>query len=845
MKSFRNFNPISICKKGSYFFFTMITAFLLGCAGESSNWISDNTLSHSLLNWLNPHSANLNSAIPANGLYMFVTSYTNSVSVPPLSHNGNWGGVAAVDAYCNSHIPSSLTGSGYYKAMLVDGTNRVATTVGPTSFTGQKDWVFEKNTSYYRADGKIVFTTNDAGLFDFSTGNLSYPFADVFYVYDFGIWTGLQSNWKTSTSTQLCSSGSQPWTSGSSSVLGSIGYANYNNAISISEGSIPCQWKETQDPNSQGTMEMGILCVQEKPTTLKAKIGFLEDTQCHHSNSYFTVPWKECHEFKRHFDPATGAAISSNVVSPGSYRPVPGQVHLNFFNSTQTNPVGCYVSNLQNDLNGNVSAAVSACLRTTPAPDRVRITLVLDYKTNLAYNNSIGTIRSVWEKTAISALNYFPYDQSKFFQTLFVDPNTHKDQVEPYFEVVLPLSSYWNAATKTYDLGTVNLLSSVPANMANSLRLTLSSWQGVVEFHNRMESPSESVEKIHFDMFINNPSRNCVNCYTINFNSPYASGAYPGNLSLSAPNGDNLQTTYQVDDPLGHEFGHTVVQSAAPWTLTTTMNWAGQFRDSSNQNYGRPHYAHEYQDMSMALTEGIVNPIGRYLISGNRGNWVQGNYHLGTFQNGWQLNPIVDQQYSDYQRFRYEMWIRGVVENSPEWTSRWQTISSVGSSFTDYSTNSNNEYRYDGFVHYLLQVPPYHVDSYYATGLYAPYLNQFEYRYDQMKLLGEMLDGGPANFKWVFYGDVVHPKNSRVSLKDLLTTLNELYDGSPLPANGSPGFNDKYLSIKSPFSPQSLGWRLVQKGLISKDEVDNLFRAVGMDQLANICGYPWALPICQ
>ncbi|EMJ81477.1 hypothetical protein LEP1GSC016_3642 [Leptospira borgpetersenii serovar Hardjo-bovis str. Sponselee] len=107
------------------------------------------------------------------------------------------------------------------------------------------------------------------------------------------------------------------------------------------------------------------------------------------------------------------------------------------------------------------------------------------------------------------------------------------------------------------------------------------------------------------------------------------------------------------------------------------------------------------------------------------------------------------------------------------------------------------------------------------------------------------MDGGPANFKWVSYGDVVHPKNSRVSLKDLLVTLGEMHDGSPLPQNGSPGFTDAYLSIKSPFSPQSLGWRLVQKGLISKDEVNNLYRAVGMEQLANICGYPWALPNCQ
>ncbi|WP_061215687.1 DUF1554 domain-containing protein [Leptospira santarosai] len=846
-KPFQKQNRGPQYKKVYSIFFIWITVLLIGCSGENSNSsamgaISMGSIKDSFLNLIHSHSSN-QSLIPSSGLYVFVSSYTNNASVPPLSHNGNFGGIAGADAYCNSHIPTSLTGTGSYKAMLVDGKNRVATTVGQTSSTGQKDWVFEKNTSYYRADGDLVFTTNDAGLFDFSNGSLTRPFADVFYLYDFGIWTGLQSNWKTAASTQLCSSASQPWTSGSSPVRGSIGYANYNSSASISTGSIPCQWTSAQDPNSQGSMEMGVLCVQEKPITLKGKIGFLEDEQCHHSNSPFTIPWKQCHEFKRHFDPVTGAAISSDVAAPESFRPVPGQVHLNFFNSAQTNPAGCYISNLQSDLDGNVSGQIDNCLKSNPAPDSVRITLVLDYKTNLAYNGSIGTIRSVWEKTRITALNYLPYDQSKFFKTLFVEPNSDQAMVEPYFEVLLPLSSYWNAATKTYELGTVNLLSSVPKNMASSMRVTLSNWQGTLEFHNRLKN--ESLDKIQFDMFLNDSARNCVRCYTINFVGTQGTSANTGNLILTAPNANNLPTIYPVDRPLGHEFGHTVTFSAAPWLIPPPVHWAGQFRNSSNQNYARVDHGNEYQDMKTALFEGIVNPIGRYLISGNQGNWQSDQYYLGTDQKGWQLNPIVDQPNSDYQRFRYEMWARGIAENSPEWTSRWQGISNVGNSFTDYFTNSNNEFRYDGFVHYLLQTAPYHIDSYFATGVIAPYMYQVEYRYDQMKLLGEILDGRPANFKWVSYGDVVHSKNSRVSLKDLLVTLGEMHNGSPLPQDGSPGFTDAYLSIKSPFSPQSLGWRLVQKGLISKDEVNNLYRAVGMDQLANICGYPWALPNCQ
>ncbi|WP_061217710.1 DUF1554 domain-containing protein [Leptospira weilii] len=845
-KPFQKQNRGSRYKKVYSIFFISIAAFWIGCGGENSNpamgAISMGSIKDSFLNLMHSHSSN-RSLIPSSGLYVFVSSYTNNAS-PPLSHNGNFGGVAGADAYCNSHIPTSLTGTGKYKAMLVDGTNRIATTVGATSSKDQKNWVFEKNTSYYRTDGNLVFTTNDAGLFDFSNGSLTHAFADAFSIYDFGIWTGLQSDWKTATSTQLCSSASQPWTSGSVANQGKFGYANHKNASSISAGSIPCQWTSTEDPEDpQASVEMGILCVQEKPITLKAKIGFLEDEQCQHSNSHFTIPWTQCHEFKRHFDPVSGAAISSDVPSPGSYRPVPGQVHLNFFNSSQTNPVGCYISNLQSDLDGNVSAQVGNCLISNPAPDSVRITLVLDYKTNLAYNNSIGTIRSVWEKTRIAALNYLPYDQSKFFQTLFVEPNTDQAMVEPYFEVVLPLSSYWNAPTKTYEFGTVNLLDSVPKIMSSSMRQTLSNWQAIVEFHNRLKN--ESVDKIQFDMFLDDSVRNCVRCYTINFVGTHGTSAYTGNLILPVPNANNLPTIYPVDSPLGHEFGHTVTFSAAPWLIPPPVHWAGQFRNSSNQNYARTLHGSEYQDMKTALFEGIVNPIGRYLISRNQGNWPSDRYYLGMNLEGWKLNPIVDQQYSDYQRFRYEMWARGIAENSPEWTSRWQKISSVGSSFTNYFTNSNNEFRYDGFVHYLLQTAPYHLDSYNATGVVAPYLYQVEYRYDQMKLLGEMLDGGPANFKWVTYGDAVYPKNSRVSLKDLLVTLGEMHNGSPLPQNGSPGFTDAYLSIKSPFSPQSLGWKLVQKGLISKDEVNNLYRAVGMDQLANICGYPWALPNCQ
>ncbi len=79
--------------------FVFVTAFFGGC-GEGEN---------SILNLVDLHSRNL-TAVPSGGLYVFVTSYTDSSSVSPLIHNGNFAGISGADAYCNSHIPSGLPG---------------------------------------------------------------------------------------------------------------------------------------------------------------------------------------------------------------------------------------------------------------------------------------------------------------------------------------------------------------------------------------------------------------------------------------------------------------------------------------------------------------------------------------------------------------------------------------------------------------------------------------------------------------------------------------------------------------------------------------------------------------
>ncbi len=87
---------------------------------------------------------------------MFVTAAT---------YNGVLGGVTGADAKCASDTNKPSTGT--YKAMLVDGTNRVACTTANCSggISENVNWVLKANTAYTRTDGTAIGTTNSAAIF--------------------------------------------------------------------------------------------------------------------------------------------------------------------------------------------------------------------------------------------------------------------------------------------------------------------------------------------------------------------------------------------------------------------------------------------------------------------------------------------------------------------------------------------------------------------------------------------------------------------------------------------------------------------------------------------------------
>ena len=134
------------------------------------------------------------------------------IFVTASNFDGNLGGIAGADSACMSD--TNYPGTGTYKAMLVDGTNRVATVTDNTG-DGQVDWVLYANTDYVRADGTTPIMTTDAnGLFVFGTLTNSVSTTAG------SVWTGLLSSWVTHTNSHCTA-----WTSNSGAVNGTYGDA--------------------------------------------------------------------------------------------------------------------------------------------------------------------------------------------------------------------------------------------------------------------------------------------------------------------------------------------------------------------------------------------------------------------------------------------------------------------------------------------------------------------------------------------------------------------------------------------------------------------------------------------
>jgi hypothetical protein len=141
------------------------------------------------------------------------------IYVTSVPRQANFGGISGADAQCNTSPPSA----GTYKALLVDGTTRVACTSAQCTTGGAAEgvgWVLAPNTKYVRADGTTVIgTTSAAAIF-------AFPLTASIGTDGDSYWTGLNTDW--TTSSDSCSG----WTQ-TTGLLASEGLANSSDSQAI------------------------------------------------------------------------------------------------------------------------------------------------------------------------------------------------------------------------------------------------------------------------------------------------------------------------------------------------------------------------------------------------------------------------------------------------------------------------------------------------------------------------------------------------------------------------------------------------------------------------------------
>ncbi len=143
---------------------------------------------------------------------------------------GSRSGISGMDSFCSSDA-NKPSGDATWKALVVDGTNRIACTTANCSggTSEHTDWVLKPSKEYRRTDGTTVIATTTAN------GIFSFPFTNQIKNTE-GIalnWTGLLTNWTTGVDCEN-------WTDDTLSELGREGAYGNDGSEVISDGEAQC-----------------------------------------------------------------------------------------------------------------------------------------------------------------------------------------------------------------------------------------------------------------------------------------------------------------------------------------------------------------------------------------------------------------------------------------------------------------------------------------------------------------------------------------------------------------------------------------------------------------------------
>jgi len=179
-----------------------VTSYLNGSMTAAAAGVSITSLHGSLR-----IGQNLLGGMPFDGIIDDVSVYNRSLSLAEIralvlqpnkrifvtdnTYTGNLGGISGADAKCNNAGDNNHPGSGVYKALLADNTNRFPCHDSGFCTSGvvnSLDWVLRPNITYVRWDDSLPVAKADwSGVFDFSSSVFVNPVSNSGDV----VWTGI------------------------------------------------------------------------------------------------------------------------------------------------------------------------------------------------------------------------------------------------------------------------------------------------------------------------------------------------------------------------------------------------------------------------------------------------------------------------------------------------------------------------------------------------------------------------------------------------------------------------------------------------------------------------------
>jgi hypothetical protein len=594
--------------------------------------------------------------------------------------------------------------------------------------------------------------------------------------------------------------------------------------------------------------------------TFGGRLVLPDPYDCTGGTTSAAMRWSACHAFKRHFDPMTGAAITSSSYVPNAMRPLTARVGVVY----QAWPSGqiCDSRWLQTDDSGNFSADLANCSADGGGVISYTVQLSAVRNVKLSSGAEQRTVRAIWPRDQIPQ-TYFAGDADVVYRTTDVN-GTVTEFVVP----TLSKNHFFTApaGATTFQLGNevIDGFDFGPA-YRDYVRGALAAWQNLLGIHAKAQAvlAANGRDDLYARLFVSDP--NCSTCYSLVFSDPGSFGGGvggAGGFSTAAPAANVTESQVMALSSAGliaHEFGHGINESLAPLSMAHDDSLHAMARNPDGSTYGVSHMTFvptssdvlQQQEAGQAMVEGFAEAMARFLVlDGCNGNSptfdALGNSDMRT--NMWNPDAQVACDSASgsgcpFHAFRAQMLARGIAEGSAEWNRRKSALVNLATTAASRGAArvfSNNEGKASQFFCKLLAAQPDY------SSMAGKVLNQW-YVGDYTYLVSEILDGRTPSVTWRRYtSDVSAFGAAHVTLSQLMQAMTQVCADcnqipSPLPTawwqlpsltdGAQANYDSVRISVNGRLSPQNLGRILMSSGTVSKSRMNNLLRAAFMDEI--------------